>query len=96
MESRYLVNDVKKTKDGRLVYRPKIYPNIPLKESDIYAAIETGDRLDSLAFAFYGDSSLWWIIAAANNIHGAKITLEEGTIIRIPIDFINILRDFTE
>ena len=96
MESRYESNQIKKTNDGRRVFRPKIYPNIPLKESDIYAAIETGDRLDSLAFGFYGDSSLWWIIAAANNIHGANITLEEGTIIRIPMDYINILRDFTE
>jgi hypothetical protein len=95
MQGRYKNSQVKKTFDGKVVYRPKIYPNIPLSDDDIYVATETGDRLDTLAFDFYSDASLWWIIASANNIHGAKFGFEDGTILRIPQNYIEILRNFT-
>lgn len=83
-----------KLSDGREVYRTKIYPNIPLKDTDIYAVSQQGDRLDTIAEQFYGDSSLWWIIASANNIHGALFAVEDGTILRIPQDYINIINNF--
>ena len=95
MASRYSNTEIKKIFDGRIVYRPKIYPNIPLRDDDIYVATETGDRLDTLAFDFYSDSTLWWIIACANNIHGAKIAFEDGTILRIPQNYIEITTNFT-
>ena len=62
MASRYTNNETKNTNDGRRVYRSKIYPQIPLSDNDIYVATETGDRLDSLAYQYYKDASLWWII----------------------------------
>jgi hypothetical protein len=55
---------------------------------------ETGDRLDTLAFQYYEDSSLWWIIAAANNIHDAPMGLQDGTILRIPLNYIQINSNF--
>jgi hypothetical protein len=94
MESRYTNNYIKKTSDGRTVYQSKIYPNIPLSDEDIYVATETGDRLDTLAHQYYSDSTLWWIIASANNIHNAPIGLKEGTILRIPQNYIQILSAF--
>jgi nucleoid-associated protein YgaU len=93
--SRYDNNPIKKTFDGREVYRTKIYPNIPLKDTDVYVMTETGDRLDTLAFQYYEDSSLWWIIAAANNIHDAPMGLQDGTILRIPLIYIQISNNFT-
>jgi nucleoid-associated protein YgaU len=93
--SRYENNPIKKTFDGREVYRTKIYPNIPLKDTDVYVMTETGDRLDTLAFQYYEDSSLWWIIAAANNMHDAPMGLQDGTILRIPLNYIQISNNFT-
>ena len=87
---RYSNNQLKKTIDGKTVYRSLIYPDIPLDETDIYVMSETGDRLDSLAYQWYGDQTLWWIIAAANNIHNAPIGLKDGTILRIPQNYIQI------
>jgi hypothetical protein len=89
---RYNNNRTKKTIDGREVYTPKIYPNIPESTLDIHIATETGDRLDTLAMQFYKDPSLWWIIAAANNIHTAPIGFADGTILRIPVNYIEILQ----
>ena len=94
MASRYQNNVTKVTNDGRTVYRSKIYPNIPLRDDDIYVATETGDRLDTLAYQYYRDASLWWIIAAANNIHNAPFGLNDGTILRIPQNYIEISSNF--
>jgi|TARA_B110000902_G_C14016679_1_gene478667 hypothetical protein len=94
MASRYTNNETKNTNDGRRVYRSKIYPQIPLSDNDIYVATETGDRLDSLAYQYYKDASLWWIIASANNIHNAPLGLTDGTILRIPQNYIEINNNF--
>jgi hypothetical protein len=88
---RYRNNVVKQTIDGKIVYLPRILPNIPESSTDIYVATETGDRLDSLAYTFYKDSNLWWIIAAANKIHNAPIGFPDGTILRIPLAYQAIL-----
>jgi hypothetical protein len=96
MASRYENNKSKKINDGRVVYRSKIYPQIPLRDDDMYVASETGDRLDTLAYQYYEDSSLWWIIASANNIHNAPFGLKDGTILRIPQNYIEILVNFSK
>lgn len=94
MASRYENSETRKTNDGRTVFRSTIYPNIPFRNDDVYVATETGDRLDTLAHQFYGDSRLWWIIASANNIHNAVFALEDGTVLRIPQNYIEIVNNF--
>ncbi len=95
MASRYSNNEIQKLKDGREVYRTKIYPNIPLKDTDMYIVSQEGDRLDTLAYQYYDDQSLWWIIATANNIHDATFAVEDGTILRIPQNYLEIINQFT-
>ena len=96
MASRYKNNNKIKLDDGKRVYRSKIYPNIPLKDNDIYVVTQTGDRLDTLANQFYSNSSYWWIIATANNIHDASLSVDDGTILRIPIDYNTIVNNFNK
>ena len=96
MNSRYQNSRTKRLFDGRTVYRPKIYPNIPLRDDDVYVATELGDRLDTLAFDFYEDATLWWIIKCANNIHDAKFAFEPGTVLRIPQNYIQIINNFIQ
>jgi len=94
MANRYENNEIQKLKDGREVYRTRIYPDIPLSDSDMYIVTQTGDRLDTLAYQYYDDSSLWWIIATANNLHDAPFAFEDGTILRIPENYIEIINNF--
>ncbi len=96
MASRYKNNNKIKLDDGKRVYRSKIYPNIPLKDNDIYVVTQTGDRLDTLANQFYSNSSYWWIIATANNIHDASLSVDDGTILRIPLDYNRIVNNFNK
>lgn len=93
---RYKNNNTKTLRDGRRVYRSRIYPNIPLRDDDEYVITQEGDRLDLLAYEFYKDQSLWWIIASANNIHNAPLGLEAGLTLRIPQNYIQIKNKFTQ
>ena len=84
MAGRYTFNPKKKLSDGREVYISKKLPKIPKTDNDIYVAVQTGDRLDSIAQEYLGDASLWWVIANANQIHDAPFSLPDGTVLRIP------------
>ncbi len=42
-----------------------------------------GERLDTIAGKQYGDSSLWWVIAAANGI-GYAMQIKEGRELIVP------------
>ena len=59
-----------------------VYENVPVTDNDIYVITQAGDRLDHLAHQFYGDVSLWWYIAKANNL--VFMTVKTGTRLRIP------------
>ena len=73
------------TTDTGKEYRTNpIYPGIPPSAEDFYIVSTVGDRYDTLALKFYGDSRLWWIIASANNFTKASLVLEPGVQIRIP------------
>lgn len=78
----------KKLKDGRLVFKSKSnIGSIPKLNDDVYIVTQEGDRLDTLANQFYNDSSLWYIIARANNIHDPSFAVEDGTTLRIPKNY---------
>jgi phage tail protein X len=64
-----------------------IFDNIPLSSSDIYIVTSEGDRLDNLAYQFYGDVSLWKVIVLANsNLVGRSLYLDANLQLRIPTD----------
>lgn len=66
--------------DANLVRVP--YQYTPSSEDKIYEVIE-GDRLDTLAFKFYRDSKLWYIIADSNDLINPFV-LELGQSLVIP------------
>jgi hypothetical protein len=70
-----------------------IYPKIKASDNDLYVISEVTDRLDLLAHKYYGDRTLWWIIAVANNINDASFYVKEGIQLRIPSDISKILND---
>ena len=75
------------------------YPAIPYDDNDIYIITVAGDRLDLLAFDFYGDSTLWWIIASANDMQPDSLVPPLGMTLRIPVnvpDIINNVRLFID
>ena len=71
-----------KQKNNVLSYNTTLYQRIPETNGDLHVISTEGDRLDNLAFKFYGDPNLWWYIAKANNL--TFITIPVGTSLRIP------------
>lgn len=97
MATRYDDRIILKTSQGKPYYRGKIYPNIPLSETDVYIITNIGDRLDYLAYSYYNDSNFWWIISVANN-NATKGSLfpAPGTQLRIPTDLNYVMQLFDQ
>jgi hypothetical protein len=63
----------------------------------VYVITTVGDRLDSLAYSYYNDATLWWIISAANNnITKGALYPEPGTQLRIPTNVNEVLNLFEQ
>ena len=95
MNSRYQnIEVIKYAATGSEYYVNNIYPDIPPTNDDNYIITVLGDRLDLIAFDFYGDSSFWWVIASANALPGDSLTVEPGTQLRIPVDLSNAINNY--
>ena len=90
--NRYDNSTIEVTSQGKQYWKQKFYPNIPVSETDDYIITNVGDRLDSLAYSYYRDSTVWWVIAIANNnITKGSLFPEPGTQLRIPTNLNNVL-----
>jgi hypothetical protein len=87
--------NIKKRWDGKRYFGTRLYPNIPIDPSDIYVITNETDALDNLAFKYYKNPSLWWIIAQANNIGKGKLSVSAGLQLRIPTNVTTILNNYT-
>jgi len=94
--NRYSNIRLKKDSDGKRYIRSVIYPEIPENLDDIYVETEYGDRVDILAYQFYNDTSLWWIITTANpgKLRRDTYVCPAGLQIRIPLDPNPIIDEF--
>jgi len=94
--NRYEDVNVVKTDEGKR-YRSSVqYPLIERKLDDIYIIGARHDRLDNLAFKYYEDATLWWIIARANNIGKGNLTVPLGVQLRIPQDYLEIIEEYNK
>jgi len=94
--NRYKGINTYRTETGTRLKTNTIYPNIPESADDIYLISNAGDRYDILAREYYGDQTLWWVIASANNSQKASLAIEPGVQIRIPADKSLALRLFEQ
>jgi|TARA_Y100000361_G_C11138350_1_gene333484 hypothetical protein len=81
-----------------LYYKTNYYPEIPESEFDIWLITDFSDRLDQLAFQFYGDVTLWWVIAIANPqvLNLGSLFPGPGKQIRVPNDLNLVLSSYNE
>jgi phage tail protein X len=91
MSNRYAQTKQLKDIDTKKNYlESTIYPIIKPNDNDLYIISEQGDRLDLLAYKYYNDVSMWWIIATANNLNDANFFVQPGIQLRIPSDLASI------
>lgn len=65
-------------------YSTIYYPKFAKKTSDTYIVAKRSDRLDMLAFTYYNDPRMYWIIQKANNLPYGSFMVPPGVILRIP------------
>lgn len=93
--SRYSNIQTIRNSEGKRFYPSIKYPNIPLSEGDAYILCNSTDRYDKLAHDYYGDSSLWWIIAIANGASPQDTIFPPlGVYVRIPQNYVEIQANF--
>jgi hypothetical protein len=59
-------------------------PEVVVQGDDQKYTVQSNDRIDRLAHKFYGDSVLWWVLAAANNMELLPTALYSGQVLRVP------------
>ena len=74
-------------------YNSTIYPIIVRESNDPIIIASSTDRLDNLAHRFYTDRTLWWVIAAANELPGDSFFITPGTQLFIPKNISKIMRN---
>lgn len=81
---RYINSEILKTEDGERIYSSQYLPEFPISDKDIYIMSKSSDRFDNLAFKYYGDQTLWWVIAVVNNLINGHLIPGPGVYLRIP------------
>ena len=95
MQSRYqTIPTTKLNLTGSTYYQTNVYPEVLPTNNDYYVITTVDDRLDLIAFDFYQDSSLWWVIASANALPDDSIYPPIGIQLRIPIDIQSIINNY--
>ena len=96
--SRYATSRIIKDENGKRRANTTIIPAPELSSQDIYIQITSPERLDLLADQFYGDATLWWIIATTNGLRKGTLFTPEGITLRIPPaeDFQSVIDEINE
>jgi nucleoid-associated protein YgaU len=87
--SRYQAASLKSEDVGQ-VYETQLVPNVSRQPEDTIITTESGQRLDRLASEYYGDPTLWWVIASANELGRGDWTVPAGIQLRIPQNLSNV------
>jgi len=83
---------------GKRYLSPITYPTIPLSNNDIQILTDSGDRLDNLAYQFYGNTSYWvWIVLAnPDKVRRDSYYVSPGTQLRIPTNISGVIKEFKD
>jgi len=81
--------------DGKQIYSSVTYPLVTPQDSDIVIITNDTMYLDVLAYKYYNDYSLYWIISLANNgLGNGRLSVPAGIQLRIPINVNSIITQF--
>ena len=82
-ESRYRRCELLRDPENRRYLARMETRKYPCAPDDRFYMVQPGDRVDNLAYKFFGDSQYWWVICEMNDIL-FPLPLEPGTILRYP------------
>lgn len=83
--SRYKFFDILRNEEGVEFIETWRDLDIPITDEDSFHEISAKEenRIDLIAYQYYQNSKLWWVLVVANDIRD-PLTLEVGKVLRIP------------
>lgn len=81
--SRYINSTTFRNSDNTVVYQSRSKKVYTEADCTIYL-FKNGDRLDNLAYSYYGDSSYKWAILDCNPTYLCELDIKIGDYILIP------------
>lgn len=81
---RYITATVVKDNNEKRKLSSTIIQSTTNQDGDVYIKTTSIERLDKLAYTFYGDASLWWILATENALGKGTLIVPPDTRMRIP------------
>ena len=72
-----------KDKSGKTVHLTRLLSDTPKRILTVYEPVAY-ERLDNIAYKFYGDPKYWYLIAQTNNIADGRFHVPEGMTLLIP------------
>ena len=78
----------------RMINGSRALINTTPYSDDFYHTVRQGDRIDTIAYKYYGRADLWWVIADYNTLM-FPLVLEIGSSLRLPSTkhlFMDLLR----
>ena len=84
--SRFRKQNLFRNTDGRLYFGTYVKPSFPNSPKDVFHTVVEGqeNRLDLIAYYYYRNSELWWVIALVNDIISVFDDVSVGDIVRVP------------
>jgi hypothetical protein len=82
--NRYETASILKDSNEKRKLSTVITPTPEANTADVFIQTTGIERLDLLAFKFYDDQSLWYIIAAANGLGKGSLYVPANSRLRIP------------
>lgn len=79
--SRYLNTDLYKRGEATVFERRELYT---FSSSSVRHTVSSTDTLDTLAYQYYGDTQLWWVILEANPSYAHVFDINVGDVLIIP------------
>ena len=84
MNNRYNNSLIQKDVNGKRKFSTTIIPVPNISIDDAFIQTNAIERLDLLAYKFYGNSALWYVIAAANGLGKGSLIVPVNSTLRIP------------
>jgi len=70
-------------KTGKMVHRTRLLSDTPSRILTTYSPVAY-ERIDNIAYRFYGDPKYWYLIAQANGIANGVFHVPPGAKLKIP------------
>ena len=81
---RYTKSKIVKNHKGKRILESIELNTVPKSAQDTFIKPSSNERLDKIAYQYYGDTNYWWVIALVNNLGKGTLYVPQNMTLRLP------------